>query len=70
MRGDVIGAARANVAGTLLAAMAIVTAPWLLLCAFVGRWFIARPGSVAAAVVALAVASITLVEWGVRLIVE
>jgi hypothetical protein len=68
VRGQPIGALRASVSGSLLGALALLAVPWLVISAIRGRWLGWAPEAVAAARVALAVAAITLVEWGVRLL--
>ena len=67
VRGQLSGALRANVGGTLLAALAAVGAPWLLGSALRGRWLGWTPTDTVLAWLAVAVALITLVDWGLRL---
>ena len=43
LRGDIRQAAAANLGGTLLCAVVVVGAPWLLSSAFAGRWLVVRP---------------------------
>jgi hypothetical protein len=65
-RGNVLAAMRANVGGAALGILAIAGAAWLLVSAVRGRWLLWRPDVVALSFVALAVAAITLVQWGWR----
>jgi hypothetical protein len=67
VRGQLIGAFRANVGGTLLAVAAAVGAPWLLASAVRGRWLGWRPSGNLVAIVAAAIVVITLIDWGLRL---
>jgi Protein of unknown function (DUF2752) len=67
VRGNAVRAAKANVGGTLLAAAALVAAPWLLVSAIRGRWLVTPPGDGVLAVMAIVVVVITLIDWGLRL---
>lgn len=61
-------ALRTHVGGTILAALAAAAAPWLIASAARGRWLGWEPNSTPAAVVAISIGVVTLVEWGVRLL--
>ncbi len=63
-------ALKAHVGGTILAALDAAAAIWLLASAARGRWLGWVPNSTTAAVVAVSIALLTLVEWGVRLLVN
>jgi len=67
VRGNVVRAAQANVGGTMLAAAALVAAPWLLVSATRGRWLVTPPGDGVLVVAAIVVVVVTLIDWGLRL---
>jgi hypothetical protein len=67
VRGQWLHAIGSNVGGALLAAMAMVAGPWLLVSATRGRWLVGRPGDRTLAVIASAVIVITLFDWVYRL---
>jgi len=69
VRGEWIEALQANVGGTLLALLDLVAVPWLLLSAACGRWLGRAPSDSALAWAVLAIATVTLVDWGVRLLI-
>jgi hypothetical protein len=69
VRGQVISALRANVGGALLAAIAIVSVPWLFASAALGRWLGWAPNSRVMAWAGSALVLITLIDWAVRLAV-
>lgn len=68
MRGHVAAALRANAAGTLLCAMAMVGVPWLLFSAAGGRWLPGTPNAVAAAAIAATATLTAILQWGWRLL--
>jgi hypothetical protein len=45
----------------------MIAAPWLLISAARGKWFIGRPGDRALAVLAGALIAVTLLDWIYRL---
>lgn len=67
VRGRVIEAAKTNSGGTLLAALAAMCGPWLLVSGLAGRWFWRRPNEWVAVGVAVSVVVVTLADWGYRL---
>jgi len=67
VRGEWIQALGSNVGGTLLAAAAMIAAPWLLISAARGRWLLGRPGHRALAVLAAVLIAVTLLDWIYRL---
>lgn len=67
VRGQLIGAWRANVGGTLLGILAMAGTPWLLVSAVRGRWLGWVPNTAVLAWVASAVVLATLIHWGIRL---
>ncbi|MGD0896692.1 MAG: DUF2752 domain-containing protein [Thermoguttaceae bacterium] len=66
VRGRVAEAFRANVGGAMLAAAAMVAAPWLLLSALRGRWLPWTPNSTALGWAGAAVLAVTLLQWAWR----
>jgi len=67
VRGELIGALRANAGGTLLGIMAMVAVPWLSVSAVAGRWIGWVPKAIVVAWAASAVVLVTLVGWVIRL---
>jgi hypothetical protein len=67
VRGQLIQAAKTNSGGTLLAALAAVCGPWLVISGIAGRWFWRRPNEWVAVGVAVAVVVVTMADWGYRL---
>jgi hypothetical protein len=70
MRREWADAARANLGGVLLGLLAMVAGPWLLGSAVRGDWLGISPGGAAAAWIAIAVLSVTLIHWVFRLLAE
>ena len=68
VRGQLVGALRANVGGTLLGLLAVAAVPWLLASAARGRWLGWVPNSTAVARVAVGIGLVTLIDWGLRLL--
>ena len=67
VRGQLIGALRASVGGTLLGALAVVSVPWLVVSAARGRWLGWAPNGTTVGWVASAILLVTLIDWGIRL---
>lgn len=67
VRGQLIGALRANVGGALLAMLAVMSVPWLAGSAARGRWLGGAPNSIVMAWVGLAILLVTLIDWGIRM---
>ena len=67
VRGQLIGALRASVGGTLLGALAVVGVPWLVVSAARGRWLGWGPNGTTVGWVASAILLVTLIDWGIRL---
>ena len=67
VRGQLIGALRASVGGTLLGALAVVGVPWLVVSAARGRWLGWAPNGTTVGWVASAILLVTLIDWGIRL---
>lgn len=51
----------------MLAAIAMLAGPWLLVSAFRGRWLFVQPNDRVLAGLAVVVAAITLADWTYRL---
>ena len=68
VRGQVIGALRVNVGGTLLAVVAAIAVPWLLGSAARGRWLGMVPNGTAAACISTTILLVILIDWLVRLL--
>lgn len=67
VRGNVVRAVQSNVGGALLAVVAMVASPFLLISAIRGRWIVSPPGDGMLAGAAIVVVVITLIDWGIRL---
>jgi hypothetical protein len=67
VRGHWLRSAQSNAGGAVLAAMAMVSAPWLLGSAGRGRWLLVAPSERVLAGAAVTVAGITLADWIYRL---
>ncbi len=67
VRGQLIGALRASVGGTLLGMLAMVSVPWLVVSAARGRWLGWAPNGTTVGWVASAILLVTLIDWGIRL---
>ena len=63
LRGNVVRAMAANAGGALLAMLSIAAAPWMLISAIRGRWFVGLPGDWTFAGIALAVSAVTAGQW-------
>ena len=66
--GQPIAAMRANVGGTLLAGLALIASPWLLVSGVRGRWIWRTPREWTVAAVSVALLVVTVVDWGCRLL--
>jgi hypothetical protein len=66
MHGRPVDALRASASGTLLAGVAIACGIGAMALAIRGRWFAWQPGDTAVATIAVALATIVLVEWALR----
>lgn len=63
MRGDVVNSVRANLAGTGLAVIGLVSIPWCLLSAWRGQKLFVRSAEWAVSIIVLGVAGLALVRW-------
>jgi hypothetical protein len=68
VRGQVAGALRANVGGTLLGLLALLAEPWLLVSAARGRWLVWEPNTTVVAWVLTGIVVVTLIEWSIRML--
>ena len=66
VRGEIVKSLAANAAGTLLATIAIISAPWMLTCALTGRWLGYEASRAAAFVATVTVPVVALIQWGLR----
>ena len=69
VRGELTDALRANVGGTLCGVITLITALWLLASAARRRWLGWVPNGTVAAIVAGTIGVVTLMDWGVRLMI-
>jgi hypothetical protein len=67
VRGQALSSVKANSGGALLAIVAILTGPWMVLCGLRGRWLLRPPNEWAVLGVGLSVVFITVVDWMIRL---
>ncbi|HVX63121.1 MAG TPA: DUF2752 domain-containing protein [Pirellulales bacterium] len=67
VRGQWLSAGRSNAGGAVLAAIAMLAGPWLLVSAVRGRWLFVEPNDRVLAGLAVVVAAITLADWAFRL---
>jgi Protein of unknown function (DUF2752) len=70
VRGEPIAALRANAGGTLLAALAAASVPWLATSAACGRWLGWAPRSLTVAWIGSAILLVTLIDWIIRLVAK
>jgi hypothetical protein len=70
VRGHWIGAFRANVGGALLGLLTLLAVPWLLISAAWGRWLVWVPDMNVLAWVLTSIMVVTLIDWGLRLILS
>jgi hypothetical protein len=68
MHGDLIKAFQANSGGVMLALLAVVSAPWLMISAVRGRWFGWRPNGNVVGYISIVILTVSLVQWGFRLL--
>lgn len=68
VRGQLGQAASANCGGMLLAVLAILVAPWLLVSAVRGSWLGGAPSPKIALTLMGCVFGVTLLDWSVRLL--
>lgn len=67
MRGSFVRSATANPGGLMLAVIAMLASPWLIVSGIRGRWFIGPPSLRLATALAIIVPAVTLIQWIVRL---
>ena len=68
VRGNLVNAVQANMAGTLLAIVCALQIPWMILSLYHGRLIGITQPELATCTLLLAIVLIALVEWGFRLI--
>jgi Protein of unknown function (DUF2752) len=67
VRGRVVSALRANAGGALLACVAAIGAPWLVVSGILGRWLFAPPSEWCLFGTAMVAVIVTVVQWAVRI---
>jgi hypothetical protein len=70
VRGQLPSALAANVGGTLLGGIVLLAAPWSLVCAVRGRWWLVNPGDGLVIGLIVLVSVVTVSDWATRLIVQ
>lgn len=68
VRGRWRDAFRSNPGGALLAVLCVVAWPWTLASAARGQWIVWTPKGPHVALIALAIATIMLIDWTIRLV--
>jgi hypothetical protein len=66
-RLNLLGAARANAGGTLLAMAACLCGPWFVLSGAVGRWIGSAPRESWTLAAGLTIVAVTIIDWTLRL---
>ncbi len=66
VRGQIVGAIKANAGGAMLAVCSIFIAPWTIVSALLGRWFVEPPNDKIVLVVGLTIVVVTIVHWMIR----
>lgn len=69
VRGQVVGAFRANAGGALSALVALLAEPWLLISAVRGRWSGWVPDATVLAWIGSGIVVVALIDWAVRMLV-
>jgi hypothetical protein len=67
VRGRLVSALAANAGGTLLALVAMICGPWLIVSGLRGRWLAGPPREGWTLTVGLAIVVVTLTQWTLRL---
>jgi hypothetical protein len=70
VRGEIPSALAANVGGTLLGGIALLLAPWAVVCAVRGRWWLVQPNDALILCLVVLVSVVTLGDWVTRIIVR
>lgn len=66
-RGQVIQSFRANSGGALLAIVAAMAGPWMLLSGLRGRWVVSPPNHSIVLITLVTVLGVTLIDWVIRM---
>ena len=69
VRGNVIRSIQANSGGTLLAVIAMIAGPWAFLSGCRGSWLGGWPNEWMVVFLAFVLVTVTLIDWGFRLVV-
>lgn len=67
VRGQLPSALKSNTAGTLLAVLALIAAPWGVISGARGRWLWLPPSDLWIALITIGILFVTLSDWGIRL---
>lgn len=67
VRGQIVGAIRANSAGAALALFDVLVAPWLVVSAVWGWWWPCRPNPNVLAWITSGILGLMMIDWGLRL---
>ena len=67
MKGNLLGSAKANLAGCLMGLIALVISPWFLSSAVMGRMTIRVPSDAVLITITLLVVAVTLLDWLYRI---
>ena len=68
VRGQVLSALASNTGGTLLGVLALLAAPWMVISALRGKWFLGIPSEPLVLSALGAFVVVTLADWLVRLL--
>jgi hypothetical protein len=66
VRGQCVQAIRVNAGGAMLAALAVLIAPWALVSGMRGHWVVGPLGDRATVAVCFVVVIVTLIDWASR----
>lgn len=67
VRGQLPSALKANIGGTLLAALAVIAGPWGVISGIRGRWLWPPPNDLWTATLTIGILLVTLSDWVARL---
>ncbi len=66
LRGDWTAALQCNVVGTLLCVVAVLSVPWFVLSALLGRWWLAKPRANVVVLLGSGLVVIAVLDWAQR----
>ena len=70
VRGQWVSALSCSVAGTMLALISALMAPWWIATAIYGEWVWIRPNDCTVIVFCVTIMAVTLTDWLARLVME